>query len=167
MMVLLRAAQIKVSSAELSARGANVLMLNGEGAPSFERQSTHEFREKCHGQQLEPGDGRPERHGPLRFRRAAGGILRRRGARCRTRLEDVPRHAIELEGARLFPTSADRPYTQDKREVIQGACVWGTICNASAGMGKMVHDAYGVSPWSPVVARSLPLFSRAAVCGGC
>src|SRR5437773_2425908 len=37
---------------------------------------------------------------------------------------------------------------QDKRDVIQGACVWGTICNASAGMGKMVPDAYGVSPWA-------------------
>ena len=32
--------------------------------------------------------------------------------------------------------------------MIQEACVWGTICNASAGMGKMVPDAYGVSPWA-------------------
>ena len=29
----------------------------------------------------------------------------------------------------------DRPYTQDKADVIQGACVWGSICNASAGTG--------------------------------
>jgi NitT/TauT family transport system substrate-binding protein len=42
----------------------------------------------------------------------------------------------------------DRPYTQDKSEVIQGACVWGSICNASAGMGRFVADAYGVSPWA-------------------
>ena len=47
-----------------------------------------------------------------------------------------------------FQRPQDRPYTQDKRDVIQGACVWGTICNASAGMGKMVPDAYGVSPWA-------------------
>jgi NitT/TauT family transport system substrate-binding protein len=47
-----------------------------------------------------------------------------------------------------FQRPQDRPYTQDKRDVIQGACVWGTICNASAGMGKMVQDAYGVSPWA-------------------
>ncbi len=47
-----------------------------------------------------------------------------------------------------FQRPQDRPYTEDKREVIQGACVWGTICNASAGMGKMVPDAYGVSPWA-------------------
>ena len=42
----------------------------------------------------------------------------------------------------------DRPYTEDKSEVIQGACVWGSICNASAGMGRFVADAYGVSPWA-------------------
>src|SRR6266496_5617859 len=35
-----------------------------------------------------------------------------------------------------FQRPQDRPYTQDKREVIQGACVWGTICNASAGDRK-------------------------------
>src|SRR5215470_14890489 len=47
-----------------------------------------------------------------------------------------------------FHRPQDRPYSDDKQEVIQGACVWGTICNASAGMGKMVPDAYGVSPWA-------------------
>src|SRR3954451_6292566 len=42
----------------------------------------------------------------------------------------------------------DQPYTKDKAEVIQGACMWGTICNASAGMGKFVPEAYGDSPWA-------------------
>jgi NitT/TauT family transport system substrate-binding protein len=42
----------------------------------------------------------------------------------------------------------DQPYTKDKVEVIQGACVWGSICNASAGMGKFVPEAYGDSPWA-------------------
>jgi NitT/TauT family transport system substrate-binding protein len=50
----------------------------------------------------------------------------------------------------------DLPYferPQDKifaegQEVIQGACVWGSICNASAGMGRFVANAYGVSPWA-------------------
>lgn len=32
--------------------------------------------------------------------------------------------------------------------VIQGACLWGTISNASAGMGLIVPDCYGVSPWA-------------------
>jgi NitT/TauT family transport system substrate-binding protein len=47
-----------------------------------------------------------------------------------------------------FQRPQDRPYTQDKAEVIQGACVWGSISNASAGMGRFVADAYGVSPWA-------------------
>jgi NitT/TauT family transport system substrate-binding protein len=47
-----------------------------------------------------------------------------------------------------FQRPQDRPYTEDKQEVIQGACVWGSICNASAGMGRFVPDAYGVSPWA-------------------
>ncbi len=47
-----------------------------------------------------------------------------------------------------FERPQDRPYTQDKAQVIQGACVWGSICNASAGMGRFVAEAYGVSPWA-------------------
>jgi NitT/TauT family transport system substrate-binding protein len=42
----------------------------------------------------------------------------------------------------------DQPYTKDNTKVIQGACVWGSICNASAGMGKFVPEAYGDSPWA-------------------
>jgi NitT/TauT family transport system substrate-binding protein len=47
-----------------------------------------------------------------------------------------------------FHRPQDRPYTDDKQDVIQGACVWGSICNASAGMGRFVPDAYGLSPWA-------------------
>jgi NitT/TauT family transport system substrate-binding protein len=47
-----------------------------------------------------------------------------------------------------FQRPQDRPYTEDKQDVIQGACVWGSICNASAGMGRFVPDAYGNSPWA-------------------
>jgi NitT/TauT family transport system substrate-binding protein len=47
-----------------------------------------------------------------------------------------------------FERPQDRPYTEDKQEIIQGACVWGSICNASAGMGRFVPDAYGDSPWA-------------------
>src|SRR6185295_2345688 len=43
----------------------------------------------------------------------------------------------------------DKPYTEDQdRSLIQCACVWGSISNASAGMGRFVPDAYGVSPWA-------------------
>jgi len=47
-----------------------------------------------------------------------------------------------------FQRPQDRPYTESKEDVIQGACVWGTISNASAGMGRVVADAYGDSPWA-------------------
>ena len=49
------------------------------------------------------------------------------------------------KGMEYFDRPQDKPYA-DGAEVIQGACEWGTICNASAGMGRVVPDAYGVSP---------------------
>ena len=43
----------------------------------------------------------------------------------------------------------DKPYTEAKdSSLIQCACVWGSISNASAGMGRFVSDCYGVSPWA-------------------
>ena len=53
------------------------------------------------------------------------------------------------KGLNYFERPQDRPYTKDKQQdVIQGACAWGSICNASAGMGRFVPDAYGLSPWA-------------------
>jgi NitT/TauT family transport system substrate-binding protein len=46
-----------------------------------------------------------------------------------------------------FERPQDLPHVEG-RDVIQGACAWGSICNASAGMGRFVADAYGVSPWA-------------------
>ena len=45
-----------------------------------------------------------------------------------------------------FDRPQDRPYSEG-RSVIQGACAWGSVCNAGAGMGKFVPDCYGISPW--------------------
>jgi NitT/TauT family transport system substrate-binding protein len=45
-----------------------------------------------------------------------------------------------------FDRPQDLPYSEG-RSVIQGACAWGSVCNAGAGMGKFVPDCYGVSPW--------------------
>jgi hypothetical protein len=43
----------------------------------------------------------------------------------------------------------DKPYTEAGDDsLIQCACVWGTISNAGAGMGRFVGDCYGVSPWA-------------------
>jgi NitT/TauT family transport system substrate-binding protein len=46
-----------------------------------------------------------------------------------------------------FERPQDKIYAEGQ-DVIQGACVWGSICNASAGMGRFVAEAYGVSPWA-------------------
>ena len=42
----------------------------------------------------------------------------------------------------------DQPYAEGDKSLIQCACVWGSISNASAGMGRFVPDCYGVSPWA-------------------
>src|SRR2546423_1287304 len=48
-----------------------------------------------------------------------------------------------------FQRPHDNPYAEGGGEqVVQCACVWGTISNASAGMGRMVADCHGVSPWA-------------------
>lgn len=52
------------------------------------------------------------------------------------------------KGMEYFQRPQDRPYTRSKEEIIQGACVWGSICNAGAGMGRFVPDGYGDSPWA-------------------
>src|ERR1043166_7541573 len=46
-----------------------------------------------------------------------------------------------------FERPQDKPYAEGE-QVVQGACVWGSICNASAGMGRFVPDCYGDSPWA-------------------
>jgi len=56
-----------------------------------------------------------------------------------------------------FQRPQDRPYTQDHQDVVQGACVWGTICNASAGMGRAVTEGYGESPWAIFVRPDSPI----------
>jgi ABC-type nitrate/sulfonate/bicarbonate transport system substrate-binding protein len=52
------------------------------------------------------------------------------------------------KGLEYFQRPQDQPYTQSKDDVIQGACAWGTVCNASAGMGRIVREGYGISPWA-------------------
>jgi NitT/TauT family transport system substrate-binding protein len=53
------------------------------------------------------------------------------------------------KGTNYLQRPQDKPYTEAKDgSLIQCACVWGTISNASAGMGRFVGDCYGVSPWA-------------------
>src|SRR6478672_3519609 len=39
-----------------------------------------------------------------------------------------------------FDRPQDRPYSEG-RSVIQGACAWGSVCSAGAGLGKFVRDS--------------------------
>jgi NitT/TauT family transport system substrate-binding protein len=55
-----------------------------------------------------------------------------------------------------FARPQDMPYANDE-EVVQGACLWGTISNASAGMGMVVAEAYGESPWAIFVRADSPI----------
>ncbi len=53
------------------------------------------------------------------------------------------------KGSQYMQRPQDKPYTEKKDPgLIQCACVWGSISNASAGMGRFVPDCYGVSPWA-------------------
>ena len=54
------------------------------------------------------------------------------------------------KGMEYFQRPQDRAASE---EIIQGACLWGTISNASAGMGQIVADCHGVSPWAIFVRR--------------
>src|SRR5262249_24859352 len=60
------------------------------------------------------------------------------------------------KGLAYFERPQDQPYAEG-RDVIQGACAWGSIGNASAGMGRFVPDAYGVSPWAIFVRADSPI----------
>ena len=55
-----------------------------------------------------------------------------------------------------FERPQDKPYAEG-RDVIQGACARGSICNASAGMGRFVPQAYGDSPWAIFVRADSPI----------
>ncbi len=57
------------------------------------------------------------------------------------------------KGSDYFQRPQDQPYMEGDKSLIQCACVWGSISNASAGMGRFVPDCYGVSPWSIFVRQ--------------
>ncbi len=49
------------------------------------------------------------------------------------------------KGMEYFERPQDKAASEN---IIQCACLWGTTSNASAGMGLIVEDCYGVSPWA-------------------
>jgi len=55
----------------------------------------------------------------------------------------------------------DRPYAEGDKNLIQCACAWGSISNASAGMGRFIPDCYGVSPWAIFVRPDSKIYRPA------
>jgi hypothetical protein len=63
----------------------------------------------------------------------------------------------EQFGALMSPLQGGtKPYRQrvqdvlflerKERQLVTNACMWGSVCNAGAGMGKFVPDVYGIAP---------------------
>src|SRR4051812_37162863 len=50
----------------------------------------------------------------------------------------------------------DKPFLAGE-QTVTNACAWGSICNAGAGMGKFVPDAYGVARWAIYVRADSPI----------
>ncbi|MBX5493392.1 MAG: ABC transporter substrate-binding protein [Chloroflexi bacterium] len=51
------------------------------------------------------------------------------------------------KGLNYLERPQDKPFRAGE-QTITNACAWGSICNAGAGMGKFVPDAYGVARWA-------------------
>lgn len=45
----------------------------------------------------------------------------------------------------------------DGEQAIGNACAWGTVCNAGAGMGKLVPDVHGIARWAIYVRADSPI----------
>ena len=50
----------------------------------------------------------------------------------------------------------DQPFLQ-REQTITNACAWGSVCNAGAGMGKFVPDAYGIARHAIFVRPESPI----------
>jgi NitT/TauT family transport system substrate-binding protein len=61
------------------------------------------------------------------------------------------------KGKQYFERPQDKAARSVDEQVIQCACLWGTISNASAGMGLIVSECYGVSPWAIFVRQESPI----------
>ena len=51
------------------------------------------------------------------------------------------------QGMDYLQRPQDQPFVEGE-QTITNACMWGSVCNAGAGLGKFVADAYGVARWA-------------------
>ena len=85
----------------------------------------------------------------LALRRFVGRHLRRREEKHQI----LAKSAQDQRGAHGERCHAELETMRKDGSLIQCACVWGSISNAAAGMGRFVPDCYGVSPWAIFVRR--------------
>ena len=60
------------------------------------------------------------------------------------------------KGMAYLERPQDKPF-QSGEQTVTSACAWGSVCNAGAGMGKFVPDAYGVARWAIYVRPDSPI----------
>src|SRR6516164_11581853 len=106
------------------------------------RTADRSNRACCHGRRIETRYRRPQGHARQE------GFFAAEGLDVELDWKTFRGTQSSWKGLEYFERPQDRPYTRDGKDVIQGACAWGSICNASAGMGRFVPDAYGISPWA-------------------
>jgi hypothetical protein len=72
-------------------------------------------------------------------------------------LWEVVRGTMESwKGKDYLQRPQDLPFLPSE-QTVTNACAWGSICNAGAGMGKFVPDAYGVARWAIYVRPDSPI----------
>ncbi len=60
------------------------------------------------------------------------------------------------QGLGYLERPQDRPFLSGQ-QTITNACAWGSVCNAGAGLGRFVPDAYGVARWAIYVRPDSPI----------
>jgi NitT/TauT family transport system substrate-binding protein len=62
------------------------------------------------------------------------------------------------QGKQYLERPQDQPFVGGAEPVdIINHCAWGSVCNAGAGLGKFVPDAYGVARWAIYVPADSPI----------
>jgi hypothetical protein len=62
------------------------------------------------------------------------------------------------KGTQYLERPQDQPFRGGSEPLdVINHCAWGSVCNAGAGMGKFVPDAYGVARWAIYVRAESPI----------
>ena len=84
------------------------------------------------------------------------GYFQEQGIEPEIRWDVVRGQMASWKGKAYLERPQDQPF-QGGEQTITNACAWGSVCNAGAGMGKFVPDAYGVARWAIYVRPDSPI----------